>query len=412
MGNYIDKILNYNIIDVSNCISINNHNIITQKFYKNPTIWNLKNNNLILEIFKNIKTNFNNEFTNDIKISIDKVIYYELINPIINNDLESKNLALHESINGLKNNFDFNYLPELRCFYLSPLINNNKNLYFCLRRINHYLKDSINKYEIYYYFLQKILNKYFDTDIKTSNNFEFTNWSLLNVITINKYRKIKFNSNNDLVNKIKLNLNQFDNQQFYIFIDSSVNSMTLLYILNNLYPNKINAIHLHILNRTLETKLITNYCKILKCKLKTIKLFELVNFDKNMINYNHTYITKFKNKVINQLKVNNNEWDIVEYNSVMFCNNYEDNFKYLINSIINKTKMEDLIELKKNYTDENLNYFRPLIDIKNKEIIKYAKLHGIPYTSKKFNPKIYHLKNYLNNFNKDFIDGIYNLYNK
>ena len=72
--------------------------------------------------------------------------------------------------------------------------------------------------------------------------------------------------------------------------------MTLLYILNNLYPNKINAIHIRTINRTLETKLITNYCKVLNCELKTIKLHELINFDRKMTNYNNLYVKKFEIK--------------------------------------------------------------------------------------------------------------------
>lgn len=411
MGNYIDKILNYNIIDVNNCININNHNIVTQKLYKNPSIWNSQNNELIKKLFKNCNLNFSKEFTNNIFLSIDKVIYFEIINPIINNDIESKKYALEETIKGIKLNFDNNYLPEIKCFYLLPLINHDKYLYFCIRRINYYLQNSIEKYDIYYLFLQKILKKYFNLQIKNSINFKFTNWNILNIINNNYYRKIKFDPENDIVEKIQNNLSNYSKQKIYLFIDSSVNSMTLLYILNNIYPGKVNAIHLHTINKNLETKLVTNYCNILKCELKTIKLNELVNFDKKMINFNNYYLKNFRKKIINQMKINN-EWDIIECNSIIFCNNYDDNFKYLIKSIINKTNFEDVYEIKKYYTKENLNYFRPLVDIKNKEIIKYAKLHGIPYTDKKFNPKIYHLKRYLNNFNKDFIDGIYNLYNK
>lgn len=411
MGNYIDKILNYNIIDVNNCININNHNIVTQKLYKNPSIWNSQNNELIKKLFKNCNLNFSKEFTNNIFLSIDKVIYFEIINPIINNDIESKKYALEETIKGIKLNFDNNYLPEIKCFYLLPLINHDKYLYFCIRRINYYLQNSIEKYDIYYLFLQKILKKYFNLQIKNSINFKFTNWNILNIINNNYYRKINFDPENDIVKKIQNNLSNYSKQKIYLFIDSSVNSMTLLYILNNIYPGKVIAIHLHTINKNLETKLITNYCNILKCELKTIKLNELVNFDKKMINFNNYYLKNFRKKIINQMKINN-EWDIIECNSIIFCNNYDDNFKYLIKSIINKTNFEDVYEIKKYYTKENLNYFRPLVDIKNKEIIKYAKLHGIPYTDKKFNPKIYHLKRYLNNFNKDFIDGIYNLYNK
>ena len=410
MGNYIDKILNYNIIDVNNCISINNHHNLTKKFYNNPTIWDLKNNDLIKEIFKDSKNNFSKKFTNDIHLSIDKVIYYEIINPIINNDIESKKYSLDESIKGIKNNFDLNYLPEIKCFYLLPLINHDKYLYFCIRRINYYLNESINKYEIYYIFLQKILNKYFNLEIKNSNNFNFTNWNMLNIINKNKYRNVKFDPNNELVKKIKSNLSELNNQSINIFVDSSVNSMILLFVLNNLYPNKINAIHIHTLNRILEAKLITNYCKILNCELKTIKLHELVNFDSKMTNFNNYYIKNFKKKIINQMKININEWDIIEFNSIIYCNNFEDNFKYLIKSIINKTNAKDINEIKKYYTKENLNYFRPLINIKNIELLKFAKLHGIPYTNKKFNPKIYNLKKQMNNFNKNFIDGIYDLY--
>ena len=411
MGNYIDKMLNYNIIDVNNCISINEHLFITKKFYNNPDIWDLKNKDSIIKIFKNYKNNFNQDFTNNVYLSIDKVIYFEIINPITNNDNQSKKYALEETIKGIKLNFDNYYLPEIKCFYLLPLINHDKYLYFCIRRINYYIKESINKYDVYYYFLQKILNKYFNLQIKNSDNFNFTNWNILNVITKNKYRDIKFDPDNELVNEIKLNLTLLNNQKIYLFIDSSINSMTLLYILNNLYPNKINAIHIHTINRTLETKLITNYCEVLNCELKTIKLHELINFDRKMINYNNLYVKKFKNKIINQMKINTNEWDIIEYNSIVFCNNYEDNFKHLVNSIINKTNINEINHIKKYYSNDNLNYFRPLTNIKNNVILKYAKLHGIPYTDKKFNPKIYNLKKYMNNFNKNFINGIYNLYN-
>ena len=91
MGNYIDKILNYNIIDVNNCISINEHLFITKNFYNNPDIWDLKNKDSIIKIFKKYKNNFNQDFTNNVYLSIDKVIYYEIVNPIINKTINLKN---------------------------------------------------------------------------------------------------------------------------------------------------------------------------------------------------------------------------------------------------------------------------------------------------------------------------------
>jgi len=410
MGNYLEKMLNYNIIDVNNCISINDHNNITKKFYNNPSIWDIKDKELIKKIYSKIQVNFNKNFTNNVNLSIDKIIYYEIVNPIVNNDLESKKYALSESIKGFKKNFDFNYLPELRCFYLLPLINHDKYLYFCIRRINYYLYKSINKYDIYYLFLQKILMKYINIDIKNSDNFEFTDWSIINPILINKFNNIKFNKDNDLITKIKKNLSKLNDYKIHLFVDSSINSLCMLYILSNLYPNKINVIHISTQNKILETKLITNYCILLDLKLKTIKLHELVNFDKKMIKFNKYYKKRFIEKIINQMQHKYSEWDIVQDDCIIFCNNYDDNFKYLINSIVNKKEKNSINEIKPYFKNKNIHVFRPLVNIKDKELIKYAINHGIPHKLKYTNNNNNILKNTLSVKSNSFIDGIYHLY--
>jgi tRNA(Ile)-lysidine synthase TilS/MesJ/uncharacterized protein (DUF924 family) len=397
-------------------------NILSKRWITNKHLWfksDKKTKNEIKKLFSNIKINFNDVVTSNKSLSLDKIIYYDqIIKYLHQDDLEiierSKELALEQSLFGIKNKLDINFCPEGRCFYLLPLrhTNNLEYIFFSIKRIYQYIEESCDIPEIYIHFLKSSITQYG----KLCNNYpkvDIVNWIKLTPILINKFGLTEFKEN-DFVKKIKKNLIDLP-CKIIVSCDGKVNSMVLLYILSNLYPKKIEATNIDYNNNKnsyLYTYLIAKYCDILNIPFKSRKIKEI-----KKTNYLNNFYKNYTNKVLYKLYKSfndDNDWDIIDNYGIFLGDNIDNSFENIIRNISEMKNYDNLKNSKIKSRENDILIYRPLLNICKREIINYANEFKIPY-AKDFILKKNKIKNslvpFLNKFDHNLIPGLINLSN-
>jgi len=288
----------------------------------------------------------------------------------------------------------------------------------------NYIHTTINK--IY----KNISKKFIEEQINDNNILNVKN----NNIDFNRYKDILYYNpidnylpfkSDDLAKYFIKELNNLDNIEYFkyiiVSISGGVDSNISLYILKNIC-NSLNktliAVHINYNNRYTSYKellFVKDFCRSLNIKLyyRTITEISRNNCHNNGLRNLYETITKnirfdFYKQII----------DLYFNNAVIVLgHNKDDCFENIITNITNKKNYENLSGMNKISYIDNINFWRPLLDIDKKDIINYAITNNIPYledsTPKWSNRgKIRDIvKPCLENFNKNIVSSIFELKN-
>jgi len=344
----------------------------------NNIITNLENNiydyginfqiNLLYTLDDN---NFNSIYYNNSKIDISNIINNKILisntfKKIINYD-DQFTTEILESINENFNNNKFNYL--------GPIYFNNNNInFFNIIDISNYnfikLDDNkiYNLNEIHNYIIENTtyFNSYLYNIVDTSNITTFYNLS-----SMIYYYKLYFDLSN---NKLDGNCLYSNNNYFYINIFDFSNNIIELISYSKLDINQLNYF-------------IGN-----------------INFSNINTFYNTTFTKMINSKIINFINI-----DIIEYYEFNYYNNLQENsnlyINYILNPIIKNIKQTNYI-----YIDSS----NSIINLTNKNIIKYYILPPINFINGSIISKNNNEDIFINNSNNSYIklnDYIFNINN-
>ena len=409
-----------NITDIFNNFENNYHSKknklgeISKFWINNKHFWFNSNNlisNEIKEKLSNFKTNLDYKLSSDNTLSLDKIIYFDQIVKHLDYDNEkikkSYNFALNQSLHGIKMKLDLNFCPEGRCFYLLALrhSNNIEHIYFSIRRIYQYIEESSDIPNIYLTFLKLYIKKY-DKLKNSYDDIQIISWNKINILS-NKYENVKF-IENDFIKKLKLNLINIP-CKMVIFCDGEVSSMTLIFILSNLFPNRVEVanICLNSKNNYLESNLIAKYCDILNIPFKCRKIREI-----KKTNYLKDFYKKYIDQITRKLLLSynyDNEWDIIDNYGIFLGENKSNAMNNIINNITEKKNLNNLKSLDYKTIIDDFTFYKPFYNFDLKEIVNYADNFKIPYFKNINNEN--KIKNIIIKYDKSFLSGLDNLSN-
>jgi len=179
-------------------------------------------------------------------------------------------------------------------------------------------------------------------------------------------------------------LNIKENKKIIISLSGGVDSISCLYAMVQLYGNKrIVAIHINYNNRE-ETKEEINFliwiCNKLKVSLYIRTIIEIkrqqaIENDMREVYENYTKKVRFNSyKKVNEIENNNEEIPIV-----ILGHNKDDCIENILTNISYKNKYDNLKGIEISMIIDNINFYRPLIDISKKEIYNYANKNNLSY---------------------------------
>lgn len=310
--------------------------------------------------------------------------HYQRINPHSNINLFSyskKATIISELILRKFNNFTVDQL----CF-----------IYLPYRHINHINKICsiinifINMYNLSYgtdkitckkYIYNTLLKIYKQNNIDSLKNYiipkkwEDINQKVLDPNSIKVYNNI---SNDKVYNIIKQQFLKL-NSDFKIVISLSggVDSMVLLHVIYKLNYKNLIAVHINYNNHTQcndELDFINYYCNKLNIKLIYRTIFEI---NRNQCHNNG--LRDIYEDITKQIRFDMYNLVSDENTYVILGHNKDDCFENIITNINNKKNYDNLSGM--NYLSyiENINIFRPMLDIPKSDIINYANNNNIPY---------------------------------
>jgi len=173
------------------------------------------------------------------------------------------------------------------------------------------------------------------------------------------------------------------NNLIIVSLSGGVDSISCLYSLVKLYGNnRIVAIHINYNNRKEtedECDFLIWYCNKLEIKLyirtiREIQREEAIKNDMREIYENYTKRVRFNS----YKKVFELEKGIGEP-IVILGHNKDDCLENILTNIAYKNKYDNLKGIEIIMKIENINFYRPIIEISKKEIYEYAKIHNLPY---------------------------------
>ena len=310
--------------------------------------------------------------------------HYQRINPHSNINLFSyskKATIISELILKKFNNFTVDQL----CF-----------IYLPYRHINHISKICsiinifINMYNLSYgtdkitckkYIYNTLLKIYKQNNIDSLKNYIIQkNGKILikKVLDPNSIKVYNNISNDKVYNIIKQQFLKL-NSDFKIVISLSggVDSMVLLHVIYKLNYKNLIAVHINYNNHTQcndELDFINYYCNKLNIKLIYRTIFEI---NRNQCHNNG--LRDIYEDITKQIRFDMYNLVSDENTYVILGHNKDDCFENIITNINNKKNYDNLSGM--NYLSyiENINIFRPMLDIPKSDIINYANNNNIPY---------------------------------
>lgn len=391
---------------------MNNLNIFYELYndwFNNDTYWfnKIEKNDIYLsdKYFKyiidvdNIYDNYN-EY--DKKILISCIIILDQIprhyKRIYNNNIQvnfysKKATNFSELLIEKFNNFTIDEL----CFIYLPYrhINDIKKIYDIINIFINFYNNSNNNNDktICKKYLYHTLNNIYKTI--NINNYS-NNIKSIKLADINKKifdsnsLKLDFSSINNRTTDIYLTIyNQLlklkDNSTIIVSLSGGVDSIVALFIINLLSKtnkkkiNNIIAIHINYNNRIEsfeELKYVMYFCEFLNIKLIYRNIYEI---NRNQCHDNG--LRDLYEDITKKIRFDMYKYGYLHSNNVyvLLGHNKDDCFENIITNIINKKNYDNLYGMDILSNIDNINFWRPMLNIYKKDIIKFANNNNLKY---------------------------------
>ena len=197
-------------------------------------------------------------------------------------------------------------------------------------------------------------------------------------IHIHDIENIENIENNIVYNTISKELSKLNNPRIIVSVSGGVDSIVALYILNKL-SNNVLALHINYNNRdeSLEELNYVNYfCYKLGIKLVYRTITEIKRADclNNGLRELYEDITKKIRFDMYRKLISDDENTIV-----LLGHNKDDCFENIITNITNRNNYDNLCGMEILKKIDEINFWRPMLNVEKKDIIKFANINNIPY---------------------------------
>jgi len=244
--------------------------------------------------------------------------------------------------------------------------------------------DDINKAKYKRYIYATLNNIYKDINNKSLTNYlQPKSWHELNKDIFEKQSIdlciAEYNIHENIIYNticreyIKLN----ERSKIVVSLSGGVDSIVALYILSKITDNLV-AVHINYNNRKEshdELDFVNYYCDYLGVKLvyRTIKEIKRDDCLHNGLRDMYEDITK---KIRYDMYNLQKEGDDIY---VLLGHNKDDCFENIITNITNKSCYDNLCGMETLKIIDDINFWRPMLNIKKKDIIEFANINNIPY---------------------------------
>lgn len=382
----------------------NTDNIIKSKFGVNPE--------KLLVYLKNKPI----EYLNNI------IVYDQIVRHIYRNDntqiMRYNNIAVNLCNDGLKQKYDLELTPSARCFFLMPLRHtfNADKIQKVINIIKKYDNwKEIPEYVRFYKASVKSLSKLISNQVKKeniytnnqSNNFEhicdFWSQPLLNIDR--KHPLILISE--------KFLQKYYNHGAITISLSGGVDSMVCCYIFNflkTIYPFELKAVHINYNNRsscTEEKKFLNWFCSLLEVDLYIRDIYEIQRTRDTM--------RTFYEEITQEIRFDT--YKVVGGN-VILGHNKDDCIENIFCNIRKKRNFDNLTGMSYTHIQNDVEIWRPFLNIDKQTLINFAKEHNIPYlvdstpTWSDRGKMRDCLIPEINKFSRDIIPGLFDLSNK
>ena len=216
--------------------------------------------------------------------------------------------------------------------------------------------------------------------------------------------------NNIVYNTISKELSKLNNPRIIVSVSGGVDSIVALYILNKL-SNNVLALHINYNNRDEsheELNYVNYFCYKLGIKLvyRTITEIKRTDCQNNGLRELYEDITKKIRFDMYRKLISNDENTIV-----LLGHNKDDCFENIITNITNRNNYDNLCGMEILKKIDEINFWRPMLNVEKKDIINFAHINNIPYLCDstpewsvrgKIRDKLRHI---LKNLNNNKLDG-------
>jgi len=251
--------------------------------------------------------------------------------------------------------------------------------------INLYNKaHDINKAKCKRYLYATLNNIYKDINRKSLNYYlQPKSWNALNKDIFDKQSLDTCNTEYNIQENILYNtiyqeyIKLNTRSKIVVSLSGGVDSIVALYILSKITDNLV-AVHINYNNRKEsqdELDFVNYYCDYLGVKLlyRTIKEIKRIDCLDNGLRDMYEEITK---KIRYDMYNLQQEGDDIY---VLLGHNKDDCFENIITNITNKSCYDNLCGMETLKIIDNINFWRPMLNIKKKDIIAFANINNIPY---------------------------------
>jgi len=269
------------------------------------------------------------------------------------------------------NEYDNLKVDEL-CFIYLPFRHINKNIYKIIKIFIDLYNNSNNIDKIT---CKKYIRNTLEKSYKLTTEYQLSN-NNLNITNINKNvlddQSVKYEQTVDIEQIIKTEYNKIKtNKVIVVSLSGGVDSVTALHILQKYHKNII-AVHIDYKNSKDELNFVKYYCNFLNIKLLYRTVNEITRDEclHNGLRDLYEDITK---------KIRFNLYEITNPQYVLLGHNKDDCFENIITNIGNKNNYDNLCGMSVLSTIDNINLWRPMLNIDKKEIIAYANKNNLDY---------------------------------
>jgi tRNA(Ile)-lysidine synthetase-like protein len=264
-------------------------------------------------------------------------------------------------------------IKDIIRLYIASDNNDDKLIY------KKFIIASINK--MYKYKNKKTIEEFV---LSTPSKLIYNNWNIFEKILYNTPSNFNFNIelNDDIIQSFKKELKYISNENIIVSLSGGVDSNISLLLIKyfNINNNNIIAVHINYNNRPeckSELEFVKTYCNLLNVKLIYRTIDEINRPDCHNNGLRDTYETLTRNIRYDMYK---QVCNIFETKSiVMMGHNKDDCFENILTNINLKKNYNNLIGMNRLSEVDNITFWRPLLDIDKKTIIKYAINAQIPF---------------------------------
>ena len=157
-----------------------------------------------------------------------------------------------------------------------------------------------------------------------------------------------------------------------ISLSGGVDSLVCLHLYNNMYPNKVSALHINYMNRethNCEEAFVKYMCRQMGITLYVRRIEEVQRSrDKTREDY-EKYTNELRFNLYRQFKDH----------LVILGHNYDDCLENVFSNIKKNKNLDNLFGMDKISIIRDVPIYRPLLDVTKTKIIEYAHHHNMPY---------------------------------